>query len=757
MGGLAGHMSHLYDNPRLTFSEIKSVLKKASEGKLEGTEKTDGQNLYISFSVPKQELRAARNKTNIKAGGMSARQLANKFAFSDELKKSFSQAFRDFENVIKQFPKEKQIEIFGPDTDIYYNAEIINPETANVINYDTKLVSVHRGGGAEFDKETGSPKTVSIEDPETGEMITGPKDISKNAELLASELEKVQQDLAGNRFKIQMDAIQNLKKLEDETVLNQAMDRLESEISSEGISDNQMVIEYVMARLLTLLREEDLELDDETEKLILKRILLSNPTFRSAYGYDKMPAEVNKRALKKAGESGDKNKIIYIMNNSDDFLKKAIAPIESIIHDFSVEMLKNLESIFILDNKKETERLRGELEKAIKAIESSGSESAMDILSKQMEKIKSVENVSTAAEGFVFDHDGHTYKFTGNFAPVNQILGLFKYGRGDIPALEKITEGKENMKKVVIYPGRFQPMGRHHYEVFKALVNDFEDTDVYVATSNKVDPPRSPLNFEEKKKIMMTHGIPEANILQMKSPYNARELVDILDLDNTILIYAVGEKDMKDSPRFANLDGVTKKGKPTYLKSHAASNDKFKPATEHAYIMVAPHVSTKLPSGEEMSGTTIRKAMANLNKENFEEIMGWYDEEIFNMLKKKMSPEEVEKQDDISVAIMEMVEEMYLETIRKVGKDKWAVYPKKGGKRLGTHSSEKAAKKQLAAIEISKQQNESEEKIDEISSMAGGSVAGYSSPFPGIRIRMKQKEKKDTNYTKNNKRFPYEQ
>jgi len=213
VGGLAGHMSHLYDNPRLTFSEIKSVLKKASEGKLEGTEKTDGQNLYISFSVPKQELRAARNKTNIKAGGMSARQLADKFAFSDELKKSFSQAFRDFENVIKQFPKEKQIEIFGPDTDIYYNAEIINPETANVINYDTKLVSVHRGGGAEFDKETGSPKTVSIEDPETGEMITGPKDISKNAELLATELEKVQQDLAGGRFKIEMDAIQNLKKI----------------------------------------------------------------------------------------------------------------------------------------------------------------------------------------------------------------------------------------------------------------------------------------------------------------------------------------------------------------------------------------------------------------------------------------------------------------------------------------------------------------------------------------------------------------
>jgi len=41
------------------------------------------------------------------------------------------------------------------------------------------------------------------------------------------------------------------------------------------------------------------------------------------------------------------------------------------------------------------------------------------------------------------------------------------------------------------------------------------------------------------------------------------------------------------------------------------------------------------------------------------------------------------------------------ETIRKLG-DKWIVYPKKGGKRLGTHDSKAAAKKQLAAIEISK-------------------------------------------------------
>ena len=670
MGGLAGHMSHLYDNPRLTFSQIKSILQDAAEGSMEGTEKTDGQNLYISFSVSKQELdfaedgaRAARNKTNIKSGGMNANQLADKFAFNKPLQKSFKQALKDFEGVIKQMPRAKQEEIFGSDTNIYYNAEIINPETANVINYDSKLVSIHRGGGAEFDKETGSAVEVEIVDPETGELITGQKDVSQHANTLADELDKIQQDMADNKFKIEMDAVFNLKALEDKEALNRALATLEDEISNEGISDSQMVIEYIMARILSMIRERGMDVDEDTERLLLKRILLSNPSYRSAYGYDRMPKELDPRKIIKGATNKDKNNTIYIIKNAKEILKLAIEPIESIIHDFSVEMLKGLESLFVLDNKKETERLRKEVSKAIKAIKQSGNEAALEILQKQMNKLKSVENISTAAEGFVFDYDGWSYKFTGNFAPINQILGLFKYGRKGIPPMEKITEAMdvEAKRKIILYAGRFQPMGRHHAEVFKALQKQHGAENVYIVTSGRVSVPKSPLDFEEKEEIIMKHGIPESQILYSRSPYRISELEDMFNPESDVIVYAVGKKDMEESPRFSNLDGVKKDGQPTYLRSYEKNKGSFEPFENHAYVTVSPHISIKLPNGEEMSGSTLRDAMRNLTPESFKEAMGWFDKDIYEMLKNKFN----ETVTSLSEAIFSIINEVYSEKQRK--------------------------------------------------------------------------------------------
>ena len=740
MGGLAGHMSHLYDNPRLTFGQIKNILQDAAEGKLEGTEKTDGQNLYISFSVPRQELefaeggaRAARNKTNIKSGGMNAKQLSSKFSFNKSLQKSFSQALKDFENVIKQMPRSKQEEIFGPDTNIYYNAEIINPDTANVINYDSKLVSIHRGGGAEFDKETGSPVEVEIIDPDTGEVITGPKDVSKHANTLADELEKIQQDLADNKFKIEMDAIFKLKGLEDKTALNSAMSQIESEISSEGISDDQMVIEYVMARILSMIREMGMDIDEETEKLLLKRVLLANPSYRATYGYDKMPKDLDPRKIVKSASPKDKNSAIYIIKNADEILKQAIEPIESAIHDFTVEMLKGLESLFVLDNKKETERLRKEVSKAIKAIEQSGNENALEILQKQMNKLKSIENISTAAEGFVFDHDGWSYKFTGNFAPINQILGLFKYGRKGIPPLEKLNEQKEEEAKnaVFVWPGRFQPMGKHHYEVFKKLQSDHGSDSVYIATSDTKTSKKSPLNFEEKKKIMIKHGVPENKILKVSRMYKTEELEDYFRPDNDIITFIVGKK---DEQRLSS----------DHYSSYEKNKDNLETFDNKAYLKIAPHVSIKLPNGEEMSGTTLRDAMRNLSPESFKEVMGWFDKDIYEMLKGKIN----ESFTSLSETILSIVEEIYFERQRKL--DELRSDIGRGGASSGPKKCPKCDLKQKnqpclcgkyeepALQDDYESENNDELELEEISTMSGAAVAVGA----GSRVSNKKEKRK---------------
>ncbi len=58
---------------------------------------------------------------------------------------------------MSRFSEEEKLELFGPDTNIYYNAEVMDPGSANVINYDKKTFLIHRAGHAAYDRQTGKP------------------------------------------------------------------------------------------------------------------------------------------------------------------------------------------------------------------------------------------------------------------------------------------------------------------------------------------------------------------------------------------------------------------------------------------------------------------------------------------------------------------------------------------------------------------------------------------------------------------------
>ena len=85
------------------------------------------------------------------------------------------------------------------------------------------------------------------------------------------------------------------------------------------------------------------------------------------------------------------------------------------------------------------------------------------------------------------------------------------------------------MKTVVVYPGRFQPMLPHHAAVYSGLQTKYPNAEVYIATSDKVEHPKSPFNFAEKKAIMSElHNIPADRIINVRRPYNGDDYACLL-------------------------------------------------------------------------------------------------------------------------------------------------------------------------------------------------------------------------------------
>ena len=78
MGGLGGHMAHLHEDIDLTFGEIKDILSTVASANIEVTEKVDGYNLFLTV-LPTGEIRTFRNAGDVKRGGMTPQEYADKW------------------------------------------------------------------------------------------------------------------------------------------------------------------------------------------------------------------------------------------------------------------------------------------------------------------------------------------------------------------------------------------------------------------------------------------------------------------------------------------------------------------------------------------------------------------------------------------------------------------------------------------------------------------------------------------------------
>ena len=185
----------------------------------------------------------------------------------------------------------------------------------------------------------------------------------------------------------------------------------------------------------------------------------------------------------------------------------------------------------------------------------------------------------------------------------------------------------------------------HHAEVFRQLQSQNPDAEVYIATANKVEAGKSPFDAQEKISIMtQQHDIPEDKIIipAGNNLYAKDSYIDAFSpADKTVLIFAVGEKDMESGdPRFQFKP--LKNGDPSYLQKapEKINSNNVTHMLKHGYVTTAPNVPGV--DGEVASASAFRNALLSAPdlesaKETYSKFMGEFNQEIFDLVYDKIT------------------------------------------------------------------------------------------------------------------------
>jgi|688.fasta_scaffold01084_41 hypothetical protein len=159
------------------------------------------------------------------------------------------------------------------------------------------------------------------------------------------------------------------------------------------------------------------------------------------------------------------------------------------------------------------------------------------------------------------------------------------------------------MRNIVIMPGGFHPFHAGHAALYKSAIAAFNNADTYVAATN--DTKTRPFPFAIKEKLAKLAGVADKHFVQVKSPFQPREITDQYNPEEDVLIFVRSEKDRNESPK---PGGTKKDGTPAYFQPWTGKN--VQPFGKQAYIAYLPTV--EFGPGI-TSATEIRNAWPTLN------------------------------------------------------------------------------------------------------------------------------------------------
>ena len=414
-GGAYGHLSHPFEDMNLTFGDFKNIIRLSLQGHLDKeaqvSEKLDGQALSISWKDGK--LIAARNRGQLKNGGANALDvngIKTMFAGRGELTTAFSSAVDDLESAIKGLTEKQKQAVFQNGMS-FMATEIIYPPTQNVIPYGENLIVFH--GIIQYDND-GTP---------IGEN-------KGDARMLAGMIRQINKNVQ-RTFTITAPSFLTVPASQDFAQKQRTfVEKVNMLKNKFGLKDSDPVALYHQKWwedfILRKAKALGYALTNNTLIQLMKRWAFGEKSPSITQILNVITEDI-KVSLEQKFADWAKS---FDKENHDKQVKENMFPFETLFLSLGTEVLKNVSGFLAANPNKTIQSIRKGVQRAVKELSGSSDLSKIEKMKSELQKIQAIGGMEAIvpSEGLVFTYGGKNYKLTGEFAPINQILGMLKYG-----------------------------------------------------------------------------------------------------------------------------------------------------------------------------------------------------------------------------------------------------------------------------------------------------------------------------------------
>ena len=401
-GGAAGHMSHPFDDRSLTFGDFKKLIEAGLSGELnfeeDPTEKTDGQNVFAT--VQDGQVKFARNKTEL-ITPMDLAAFKQKFDghASPMVEETFKLAAEDLANSLPKL-SAKDLEVFDNGKN-FMNMELIYSKNPNVIYYDRDIIQFHG---------------IKITDGQ-GNIIG---EDNKPASSIAKALESVKANIGKTFTIIPPQIIKLTKDVNFDQNKDKFLKQVEALRSRYNLTDADEVSRYHEMWWREQIEENFGDLPQDIKEGLLLRWAYDDKKSLDMRSLAKQVTPAQMDAVKKFDKEDVKKKY-----------KENIRPFEDLFLELGSVILKNASNFVAANPDAEMQRLHNQIRTEADKIKKGGDIKQIEKVEAELARLERIGGIESIipTEGLVFVYKGKTFKLTGTFAAINQLMGIIKYGR----------------------------------------------------------------------------------------------------------------------------------------------------------------------------------------------------------------------------------------------------------------------------------------------------------------------------------------